>query len=64
MKKKEIVRAWRDEDFAASLTDEQRALLPQNPAGLVELAIDDMRSVVGGCTHAPCFCPDESTTSC
>jgi mersacidin/lichenicidin family type 2 lantibiotic len=59
MKKQDIIRAWKDEEFRLSLTDEQRAQLPQNPAGVIELADDELRSVAGGCTHAPCFCPDE-----
>jgi mersacidin/lichenicidin family type 2 lantibiotic len=29
----EVIRSWKDEDFWMSLSDEQRALLPDNPAG-------------------------------
>jgi mersacidin/lichenicidin family type 2 lantibiotic len=35
----EIIRAWKDKNFRDSLSEEQRAQLPANPAGLVE--IDD-----------------------
>lgn len=34
MKKIDVVRAWCDEEYRNSLTDEQRACLPENPAGL------------------------------
>ncbi|NOK60968.1 MAG: mersacidin/lichenicidin family type 2 lantibiotic [Chloroflexi bacterium AL-W] len=34
----DIVRAWKDSAYRASLTEEQRAQLPQNPAGFVQLS--------------------------
>ena len=33
----EIIRAWKDEAFRNSLTEEQRAQLPEHPAGAVEI---------------------------
>ncbi|WP_459195199.1 mersacidin/lichenicidin family type 2 lantibiotic [Nostoc sp. FACHB-892] len=33
----DIIRAWKDEDYRLSLSDSQRALLPDSPVGLVEL---------------------------
>lgn len=33
----DIVRAWKDEEYRLSLSDEQFAMLPDNPAGLVEI---------------------------
>jgi mersacidin/lichenicidin family type 2 lantibiotic len=47
MSKIDIVRAWKDEEYRLSLTDEERALLPQHPAGLVELDTEQMRAIVG-----------------
>jgi mersacidin/lichenicidin family type 2 lantibiotic len=44
----DIVRAWTDEEYRLSLTEEQRALLPDNPAGLMELSDDALQSIVGG----------------
>jgi mersacidin/lichenicidin family type 2 lantibiotic len=44
----DIIRAWKDEDYLDSLSEEQRALLPENPAGMVELLDEDMGAVVGG----------------
>jgi mersacidin/lichenicidin family type 2 lantibiotic len=44
----DIIRAWKDEDYRNSLSEEQRSQLPENPAGMIELSDEDMRSVVGG----------------
>ena len=61
MKKSDIIRAWKDEEFAASLSDEQRRHLPENPAGSHELDADDLRSVAGGASFfpEPGFCADD-----
>lgn len=48
MSRLDIIRAWKDEDYANSLTDAERAMLPQNPAGFVELADEDMAQAAGG----------------
>jgi|GEM_PF-3208753 mersacidin/lichenicidin family type 2 lantibiotic len=45
-----IIRAWKDEDYLDSLSAEEKAQLPENPAGLIELTDEDMSSVSGGCT--------------
>ncbi len=50
----DIVRAWKDEEYRNSLSDEQRALLPDNPAGLVELDDSELAGIEGG-TTAPCI---------
>ena len=44
----DIIRAWKDEEYRLSLTEEQRALLPDNPAGLLELSDADLEGVQGG----------------
>ena len=44
----DIIRAWKDEEYRNSLTDEQRSQLPENPAGIVELSNDEMESLKGG----------------
>ena len=33
----EIVKAWKDEEYRATLTAEQRAQLPEHPSGIIEL---------------------------
>lgn len=44
----DIIRAWKDEDYLESLSEEQRSQLPENPAGIVEMSDEDMESVGGG----------------
>ncbi len=44
----DIIRAWKDEEYRLSLTDEQRAALPANPAGQIELAEADLEEFAGG----------------
>ncbi len=34
----DVVRAWKDEAYRASLTEEERALIPDNPAGNIEMS--------------------------
>jgi mersacidin/lichenicidin family type 2 lantibiotic len=43
-----IIRAWKDREFRLGLTEEERAQLPENPAGLLELDDKDLAQVVGG----------------
>jgi mersacidin/lichenicidin family type 2 lantibiotic len=65
MKKDEIIRAWRDQDYFLSLSDEQRGLLPANPAGMIELSQDALTTVLGA-SHSTCFvsCHPYSTECC
>jgi mersacidin/lichenicidin family type 2 lantibiotic len=48
MNRLDIVRAWKDEEYRRSLTEAQRAALPQNPAGLIELEVGDLGGAAGG----------------
>jgi mersacidin/lichenicidin family type 2 lantibiotic len=48
MKSFEIVRGWKDEEYRRMLSDEQRAALPENPAGLTELTDVELGAVGGG----------------
>ena len=43
MSYREIIRAWQDEEHRT-----ERALLPENPIGLIELADEDLDTAVGG----------------
>lgn len=58
----DIIRAWKDEEYRNSLSEEQRSQLPENPAGMIELSDEDMGSVVGGRVAAGsdmcCGCSD------
>jgi mersacidin/lichenicidin family type 2 lantibiotic len=44
----DIVRAWKDQSYRASLSKEQLGQLPANPAGEVELSDAELESVYGG----------------
>jgi len=61
----DIVRAWRDETYCMSLTEEQRATL-ENPAGPIELLDADLDGAGGlqpaECTNpvSACTCPTKS----
>jgi mersacidin/lichenicidin family type 2 lantibiotic len=53
MNKIDIVRAWKDEEYRNSLTQEQLASLPTNPAGNAEatsdaLSEEELEEVAGG----------------
>lgn len=44
----DIIRAWKDEEYRNRLSEAERAQLPKNPVGLIELGDTDMESVAGG----------------
>jgi len=44
MSKIDVIRAWKDQEYRASLRDSELALLPAHPAGAVELPLDDFHS--------------------
>jgi mersacidin/lichenicidin family type 2 lantibiotic len=43
----DIARAWKDEEYRNSLSAEELAQLPMNPAGAFELAESELESVHG-----------------
>lgn len=47
MKKKQVIRAWRDPEYYASLSEDDRARLPDHPAGVVELSDQDLNGLAG-----------------
>jgi mersacidin/lichenicidin family type 2 lantibiotic len=47
-----IVRAWRDPLFRSSLDGAERALLPDNPAGMIELHGTALDAVAGASAAA------------
>lgn len=51
MKPADIIRAWKDETFRSSLSDAERANLPENPAGVVDLSDAQLEAVAGGKDH-------------
>ncbi len=48
MSKLDVIRAWKDEEYRSSLTEEERKLLPEHPAGLIELGDAELQEVGGG----------------
>jgi mersacidin/lichenicidin family type 2 lantibiotic len=48
MRKLDIVRAWKDEDYRMSLSEAERGMLPTNPAGLIEISDGELGVVAGG----------------
>ena len=48
MTTKNIIRAWKDPMFRNSLTEVERAALPANPAGAVEISDAALGKVAGG----------------
>jgi mersacidin/lichenicidin family type 2 lantibiotic len=44
----DIIRAWNDEEYRAKLSDEEKAKLPPNPAGEVELTDEELSQIQGG----------------
>jgi len=62
---KDIVRAWRDPVFRASLSEAQRAQLPENPAGMIDLSGTALNAVAGGCgTGTGTSCGSGSSSEC
>ena len=48
MSNEKIIRAWKNAEYRLSLSEAERALLPTNPAGAIELGDADLDVVVGG----------------
>lgn len=57
----DVIRAWKDEDYCSSLSAEQRALMPDNPVGLIELTDRDLSGAEGGTISTPMGCPSVIT---
>ncbi len=55
MKSEEIVRSWKDETYWPGLSDKVQALLPENPAGAIELTDVELNELDGGSLIAVCI---------
>lgn len=51
MNLKHVIESWRDEEYRENLDAESRVLLPENPAGEIELSEADLADVDGGVTY-------------
>jgi mersacidin/lichenicidin family type 2 lantibiotic len=59
MKKEHVIRAWRDPEYRASLSEAERAALPAHPAGLIELGDAEL----GRLAASAAVPPQTSTTN-
>jgi mersacidin/lichenicidin family type 2 lantibiotic len=48
MSKLDVILAWRDAEYRVDLGESQQAILPDNPAGALDLSDLDLASVAGG----------------
>lgn len=44
----DVVRFWKDEEYRNSLSESERASVPENPAGMMDLEDQDLRQILGG----------------
>ena len=56
MSNKNIIRAWKDPVYRNSLSESERAALPPNPAGAIEISDADLGRVAGGVVQETAFC--------
>ena len=48
MTKANIIRAWKDPAYRTTLSSVERAAMPANPAGAIEISDVDLGKVAGG----------------
>jgi len=48
MRNMDIIRAWKDPEYRLSLSEAEKALLPDHPAGLIGLTDAELGAVAGG----------------
>ena len=63
----DIVRAWKDAEYRQSLSAAEQALLPEHPAGAIELTEEELDQIAGAKTElvltAGC-CPETINLPC
>ena len=47
-----IIRAWKDPEYRLTMSEEEQAQLPENPAGAIELTDDELDMATGGQQYA------------
>ena len=50
----DVARAWKDPEYRKTLTAEELASLPPNPAGPTQLSEEQLEGVAGGSGHIMC----------
>lgn len=48
MRKIDVIRAWKDQSYFASLSAADQSALPASPAGLLEVRDEDLNGIAGG----------------
>ena len=48
MSRPDVIRAWKDAEYRASLSATEIEMLPAHPAGLIEISDTDLGGVAGG----------------
>ena len=43
-----IIQAWKDEEYRLTLSEAERAQIPANPAGMIELTDEALDALVAG----------------
>jgi mersacidin/lichenicidin family type 2 lantibiotic len=51
-----VIRAWKDEDYRLGLTKAERGLLPDHPAGAIELTDAELGDASGGTIASLAIC--------
>ena len=64
MNTRNIIRAWKDEEYRLSLNDAERELLPENPAGAFDLSDAQLDMVTGGYFFAVQTTPCTTSLAC
>jgi mersacidin/lichenicidin family type 2 lantibiotic len=62
MKKRDVIRAWRDGEYYSSLSSAERAALPESPASVIDISDDALASISGGCSYVG-TCPTSAYCS-
>jgi mersacidin/lichenicidin family type 2 lantibiotic len=63
-KKTQILEAWRNEEYYLSLSDEERAGIPEHPSGLLDIEDGVLRTITGGCGSYPTAPPGCPSSAC
>jgi mersacidin/lichenicidin family type 2 lantibiotic len=61
-----IIRAWKDPEYRQTLNEEEQELLPENPAGAIELTDEELDMAAGGSwrqSYSQSFRPSNSRPS-
>ena len=64
MSLQEIIRAWKDPEYRATLSEKQRSQLPKHPAGSVEIFEQELETIAGGAPTAAACKPTQWISAC